>query len=422
MHRCWNLFVAKYFTPSGWAATCVFLAGAVALVIPSGYSIGFYGLGFAGLVTWLLVRDRLLKADAYAFVLPVLFCSAGQLVQALSEQLSWRSVDPFIPFFIMVFGVWFVRRFKPQAIWFWFGLAVGAIGAACFAAYQSITIGGRAGGYLHPIMFGNIALLLGVLCMVRALIAMELTWINALMWVGFASGVMASVWSQTRGGWVAIILISFWILVRATQHWSWTKRLATLTVLAGCMGVLGTQMGLTQVVQSRVALAITETAVFMESNQQDSSVGSRLSMWRFAFQHMSDAPFFGVGKQGWVALRDQGVANGELSVAYISNVDHVHSEYLDAMLKRGVIGLLLLLAFYLAPMLLFFRRYLSALNREVKAFAMAGMVIPMMYMDFGLTQVFLSHNSGRMVLVSLWMCAAALLLNAVEDNGPHDAC
>jgi len=94
------------------------------------------------------------------------------------------------------------------------------------------------------------------------LIAMELTWINALMWVGFASGVMASVWSQTRGGWVAIVLVFFWILIHATQHWSWTRKLATLTVLVGCMGILGAQVGLTQVVGSRVAVAITETTAF----------------------------------------------------------------------------------------------------------------------------------------------------------------
>lgn len=414
--------MVKYFTPISWVAACVFLVGAVALVIPSGYSLGFYGLCFVGLFTWPLVRDRLLKADAYAFVLSVLFCSAGQLAQALSEQLSWRSVDPFLPFLIMVFGVWLLRRFKPRANWFWLGLATGAVAAACFAGYQVITIGGRAGGYLHPIMFGNIALLLGVLCMVRALIATELTCTNAFMWVGFASGVMASVWSQTRGGWVAIVLIFFWILSHATQHWSWAKKLATLAVLVGCMGILGGQMGLTQVVQSRVAVAIEETAAFIESGQQDSPVGSRLSMWRFALQHIGEAPLFGVGKHGWIAMRDQGVAEGELSVVYISSVDHVHSEYLDAMLKRGLVGLMLLLAFYLTPMILFFRPHLNALNPEVKALAVAGMVIPMMYMDFGLTQVFLSHNSGRMVLASSWMCTAALLLNAIEDNTCHEPC
>jgi O-antigen ligase len=404
-----------------WSALYVFLTGAVALVMPSGYSLGFYGLSFAGLLVWLAVRNRLFGKDVLLFVVPVLVYAIGQLVQGLLEQFTWRSVDPVMPFLMLGFGVWFLRRYKPSADWFWSGLAVGAIGAACFAADQALVLGGRAGGYLHPIMFGNIALLLGVLCMVRALITLQLTWMNAFMWLGFASGVMASVWSQTRGGWVAIVLIFFWILAHATRQWSWLRRLATVTALVGCLGVLGLQLGLAKVVHSRVSVAIAETTAFIESNQQDSPVGSRLAMWRFAVQHISDAPWLGVGKQGWVALRDHGVANGELSAAYISNLDHVHSEYLDAVLKHGLIGLLLMLVLYLAPMFLFFRPYLNALNREVKSLAMAGMVIPMMYMDFGLTQVFLSHNSGRMVLVSLWMCAAALLLNAVEDNEQHDA-
>jgi len=67
-------------------------------------------------------------------------------------------------------------------------------------------------------------------------------------------------------------------------------------------------------------------------------------------------------------------------------------------------------------MVLFFKPYLQDRRQEVRAFAIAGMVIPMMFMDFGLTQTFLSHNSGRMVLVSLWVCVAALMLNAQESE------
>jgi O-antigen ligase len=404
-----------------WSAVFLFLVGAIALVVPSGYSIGFYGLSFVGLVIWLFVRNRLLASDAYAFVVPVLVYATGQLAQNLHEQFSWRSVDPLAPFFFLIFGIWLLRRYKPNAQWFWIGLAVGAVGAACFAWYQAMVIGGRSGGYLHPIMFGNIALLLGVLCMVRALITLEMTWTNALMWFGFVCGVLASAWSQTRGGWVAIVLIFFWILAHATRQWTWFRKLTMMAAIVGCMGVLGVQLGLTHVVQSRVSVAIIETTAFFEKNQQDSPVGSRLAMWRFAIQHIGDSPWAGVGKQGWLALRNQGVANGDLSVTYISSVDHVHNEYLDALLKHGLIGFCLLLSLYMAPMLLFFRPHLHVLTVEVKSLAMAGMVIPMMYMDFGLTQVFLSHNSGRMVLVSLWMCVAALLLNAVEDNKQHDA-
>jgi O-antigen ligase len=143
-------------------------------------------------------------------------------------------------------------------------------------------------------------------------------------------------------------------------------------------------------------------------------------MWQFAMRKVGDAPWLGLGKQGWIELRDQGIAKGEL-VPYIANFSHVHNEYLDVLLKRGVVGLGLLMLLYFGPMFWFFKPYLKATHIEVKTLAIAGMVIPMMYMDFGLTQVFLSHNSGRMVLVSLWMCVAALLLNAVEDNEPHDA-
>jgi O-antigen ligase len=113
-------------------------------------------------------------------------------------------------------------------------------------------------------------------------------------------------------------------------------------------------------------------------------------------------------------MRDQAIAKGELH-PYIANFSHVHNEYLDLLLKRGAVGLALLMLLYLGPMLWFFKPYLKTADIEVKSLAMAGMVIPMMYMDFGLTQLFLGHNSGRMVLVSLWMCAAALLLNANEE-------
>ena len=406
---------------SYWGPLFLFLIGAIALIVPSGYSFGFYGLSFVGLVLWLMVRNRLLGADAQTFVIPVLFYAIGQLVLGLCEQMAWPSVDPVMPFLLMIFAVWFLRRYKPSADWFWSGLAIGAVGAACFSGYQALGLGLRAGGYLHPIQFGNIALLLGVLCMVRALITLKPTWMNALMWIGFACGIAASVWSQTRGGWVAIVLIFFWILMHATQDWTWLRKITTVFVLMASIAILGVQLGLSKVIQSRVSDAIVETVAFIEANNQDSPVGSRLAMWRFAVHQIGDAPLLGIGKQGWIALRDQGIANGELSAVFISQLTHLHNEYLDAVIKRGVVGLALLLLLYLGPTVFFFRPYLNAINVEVKSLAMVGMVIPMMFMDFGLTQVFLSHNSGRMVLASLWVCAAALMLNAAEDNESHDA-
>lgn len=406
---------------SYWASLLLFLTVALTLVILSGYSFGYYGLCFTGLISWLLIRNQLICNDTRTFVIPILVYAFGQLMLSLREQMAWSSVDSAIPFLLAVFALWFLRRSKPRAHWFWSGLAVGAVGAACFSGYQALGLGIRAGGHLHPIQFGNIALLLGVLCMVRALITLKLTWMNVLMWIGFASGIVASVWSQTRGGWVAIVLIFIWVLMHTTKQWTWLRKVTTVFVLIGSIAILGNQFGLSKVVQSRVSDAIVETMAFIDTNNQDSPVGSRLAMWRFGMQQIGEAPLLGVGMQGWMALRDQGIANGELSAVFISQLTHLHNEYLDAVLKRGLIGLALLLVLYLGPMVLFFRPYMNAVDVEVKSLAMVGMVVPMMFMDFGLTQVFLSHNSGRMVLLSLWVCAAALMLNAAEDNERHHA-
>jgi O-antigen ligase len=401
-------------------AVFLFLVGAVALVLRSGYSIGFYGLGFVGLVYWLQTRERLIDVKANWFLVPVLFYASVGSSQALLESFAWRSLDPFAPFFFMIFSFYVLRQFKPMPKLFWLGIAVGAIGAACFSGYQAMALGVRAGGYLHPIQFGNIALLLGVLCLVRALLTLDWTWMNLLMWLGFISGLAASVWSQTRGGWVALVLILVWVLMHATRQWTWLKRGVALATLIACLAAIALHFGFAKVIESRVAEVAVEVHAFVDTNKQDTSVGARLAMWRKAIQHMSDAPLLGVGAHGWLQIRDQGLADGDLQ-PFIANFSHVHNEYLDVLVRRGVVGLAALLLLYLGPMLMFYRPYLNAVHVEVKSLAMAGMVIPMMYMDFGLTQLFLGHNSGRMVLVSLWVCAAALLLNVVEDNEQHDA-
>jgi O-antigen ligase len=136
-------------------------------------------------------------------------------------------------------------------------------------------------------------------------------------------------------------------------------------------------------------------------------------------QGIAQEPLFGQGNKGWLQTRDAAVAEGRLS-SFSSGFTHLHNEYLNVAFKRGLVGLALYLAMFLVPMVLFFKPYLHDSRPDVRAFAMAGMVIPMMFMDFGLTQTFLSHNSGRIVLCSLWMCVAGLMLNAVVCQEEND--
>jgi O-antigen ligase len=396
----------------------LFLTGAASLAMPRGYVVGFYAICLTAMVMWWGSCGSLLPTPLRGFAWPLLAYAVGNMAIGLHEKMAWRALDPFVPFCLMLFGVWALQKYKPKAAWFWAGLPTGAIVAAAIAGYQAVKLGARADGFTHAIQFGNAALLLGTLCMVRALLTLRFSWMNAFMWLGFFAGVAASVWSQTRGGWLAIVLIFSWVLINATKYWPMPKRVVVAMALAIGLGAPALQPN--GVVQSRVLEGVREFKAFVDTGSQASSIGSRLAMWQFAVQQIRQAPLLGIGQSGWIEVRDEAIAKQQL-IPFIGSFTHVHDEYLDVTLKHGFIGLVFLLMLYLVPMFVFFKPYLRHPNLEVRSLAMAGMVIPMMYMDFGLTQVFLSHNSGRMVLVSLWMCAAALLLNAVEDNEQHDA-
>lgn len=398
--------LAKYLFSSA-----LFLVGAAALVMPSGYSLGFYLLCFAGVGAWLKHRQTLVPDETRYFFWPLLVYALGQMTLALQEKWAVREISNYLPFVLLMFGLWVIRRYKPKSEWFWAGLAVGALGAAVLSGYQAVVLGMRAGGFTHPIQFGNVALLLGVLCIVRALLGHQGVAMHILMWVGFIAGLAASVWSQTRGGWLAVVLIFIWIVVNATKDWARLKR--GLVAFAMLTAVAIPTLQPNGVVQSRIAVAVSEFNAFFDHGKQDTSIGARLAMWSVAIGEIGQAPIFGHGNQGWVEVRDDAIADGRLS-SFSAGFTHLHNEYLNVAFKRGFVGLALYLALYLVPMLFFFKPYLQDARTDVRALAMAGMVIPMMFMDFGLTQTFLSHNSGRVVLCSLWMCVAALMLNAMH--------
>ena len=113
--------------PTHMLGLFLLLTGAVALVMPRGYSVGFYGICFLGLFLWFGVRTQLIDSNAMRFALPVLVYAAGQLLIGVLENFAWRSLDPVLPFGLMVFGLWALRHYRPNAVWFWVGLALGQL-------------------------------------------------------------------------------------------------------------------------------------------------------------------------------------------------------------------------------------------------------------------------------------------------------
>ncbi len=390
----------------------VFMVGAISLSVPSGYALAYYFLCLTSLAIWARFPKQLFMHESQYFIAPFLVYAVVNCFFALNERWALRELEPYLPFVLALFSLWGVRQYKPRVEWFWAGLAAGAIGAAALSGYQATVLGWRAEGYTNSIQFGNISMLLGVLCLVRAMVVQNLGALNLLMWAGFVSGLAASAWSQTRGGWLAVIFIFIWLLVFAARGWNPLRR---LIVFLGISILLASFMLRSDsLVKERIAEVVTQVKAFSDTGESGNSVGIRLALWSVGIDEVKKLSILGNGNHGWVAARDTAIVDERLTPD-AKIIGHLHNEYLDVIVKRGVVGGVLLTILYFVPMLFFFRPNIYDSRDAVRSLAVAGVVVPVMLINFGLTQTFLIHNSGRIILCSIWVCIAALMLASKDE-------
>src|SRR5690606_13092036 len=124
-------------------------------------------------------------------------------------------------------------------------------------------------------------------------------------------------------------------------------------------------------------------------------LGARFEMWKFGLMALREKPLTGYGQLGLRDYKADLIEEGKVAKV-VQRYDHLHNEYIDTAARRGLIGLLALLAVYFVPLRLFSRRA-NAPTFEPRADAVGGAILCVSYMDFGLSQSFFSHNSGVMM-------------------------
>ncbi|MBB3143487.1 O-antigen ligase family protein [Halomonas organivorans] len=396
-----------------YTSIAVFLLGALSLIVSSGYSIGAALLLGGGLL--LLVRRQCprLGGRDWALVAVMAAFSLFWMLHAWFDGQGTSGLDKPSRFLLAVPALLWVMARPPRLAYLWAGLSCGAIGAGSWAAWQKLVQGaGRADGFTFVIQFGNISMLLGVLCLAGLGWATRQPrrrgWAGFLL-LGALMGILGSLFSGSRGGWVGFPFI---LLVLYRGYGEFLSVRLKIAVLAVVLTGAGLVYALPQTgVQSRVHQAVEDVQGYVAEGNSHSSVGARFEMWRGASLLILDRPLLGWGENGYVrgmkALADAGTID-----AFVTRYGHAHNEFIDAFAKRGIIGFGLLLALYLLPLRWFARR-LSEPNLDVRSIAVAGVLLPVAYMDFGLSQTFLAHNSGVMVF-AFWLAVFYGSLRAYE--------
>ena len=390
-----------------FTSVAVFLFSAIALVVASGFSLGA-GMLVLGSMALLARRPApfgLERQDGFLIaVLAIYF--AVSIASNLIHAAPAREYDAPLRFLLAIPALLLLLAYPPRPTAFWSGLALGGIGAGLFSTWQFFGGGQmRPGGTTNPIQYGNISMVLGVLCLCGLSWAQRQphrSFWTCILGAGMLAGLAGSLLTGSRGSWLGlpVCLIIFLMHHAGTA----SRRLLRGGVIAFCVALAMLWMVPQSGLKARTQLAVTEAGDYMAHGNADSSVGARLEMWRAGVAMLPGHWLLGWGKQGMLDGKAELVRQGAAAPS-IEEHTHLHNEYLDALVKHGLPGLLAVLALYLAPLRLF-ARHLRHPDNAVRDYALAGTLLVVSYLAFGLTQAFLTHNNGVMIFafmtVILW--------------------
>ncbi|MDM5095468.1 O-antigen ligase family protein [Aeromonas rivipollensis] len=393
-----------------------FLFGALALVIPSGYSYGPALLLLASL--YFIVTKRSTLRLSKEFKLIGLGFLLYFTVMAISIWLDGGRISEVdrASRAVMAAAMLPLLAFVPVRLpLFLSGCGVGALLAFGSAIYDKFILGyGRAFDDVMPIQSGNIAMSLGLFCLCGMFWAQKKGKLafSLLMLLGAFAGMGASFLSGTRGGWVLlpVILLTIGMLFKESLY-----RKRAIAMIAGILLCGG---GLIAQPQSGVEARIEQTqhdiSQYLDKTNLNTSLGIRFQLWQSAWQSFTEKPLFGWGNHGVRASQKAQLARGEISQFIYNFNSHAHNQFLDEMAKRGVIGLGALLIMLLTPLFLVKRRLRQPHDADMHCGAALLIVTIFSSIDYCLSQAFFGHNSGITFFV------ASLVMLASVVFGKHD--
>lgn len=122
----------------------------------------------------------------------------------------------------------------------------------------------------------------------------------------------------------------------------------------------------------------------------ETPIGLRLEMWTSALHLFREAPLLGVGTGAYQSSTRSLVDQGE-AAPYAAGFDHPHSDYLDALSSRGIIGFAALLLLLGVPGWHFWKKLRSE-ESVIVSVALGGLVVVLGYAICALTETLFIHS------------------------------
>ena len=400
----------------------VFALISMILVVPRGPSI--LGIVLAAMGVWAFTQKNAQLAWAWQWR-PLKYMALGTVFFVIvgvffgiwyNAKLSYY--EAFAPFLItplMLSGV-LLTRLQPAILWL--GSATGALLAGVYASYQSlILLTGRATGNMsHPIIFGDLAVVLSCIALFGVLYfeqTRRTVWLRAYLLLCTTMGVWASLLSGTKGGWLSIVMFLFiFVWHISTGKPFWARYAGILGIVA--LLINGVLLAPADLVWDRLEDIWHHAQHWFETGEiTDWSVSIRLEMWSYALQLFAERPI--LGWSGGVATTK--LAEHLQAFNVPASIPNVFENYLlHYAAVSGLLGVTSVLALY-AGIFIGFWKFEKQLARQTRsAFALMGMLLVVLIFEFSLTCNVLGRSSFRYFFCDFTVILLGLIIMSSKED------
>ena len=341
------------------------------------------------------------------------------------EYMGLKKLGKFV-YLLMVIPVYFyfrTVRIKPG--WLWYGLIIGAMVSAVVGIYEvSYDVYkpgylGRAKGATHPIIFGDLSLMIGAMSLAGwGWFKSQGRWLVLLPVVAVMAGLLASVLSQSRGGWVAVPFLASVFVWVSINHISRVKIFTSAIVLLVSIFIVYQvpQTGM----KERLAVTTSNIQKYIDADIKSTaggtSVTSRFEMWQASWSIFLKNPLVGVGWGHYQKNAQKLVDSGERNWT-AAGWSHPHNQFISAMVSGGVFALIAILLLFFIPAQIFYKVCKSP-DRSVEArrMALAGLLLMVGFAVFNLSESFLERSRT----LTFFIFYLAVFMAGIRDTSIND--
>ncbi|MDH5518728.1 MAG: glycosyltransferase [Gammaproteobacteria bacterium] len=400
----------------------VFLYPIVVVTLPDAGPNLFGALALLSLLVFIVLfpKSQSIREEKLLFFCSFLIFIAAILTAWLGgfNQLGWQKINNFLTLLMIVPIYFLFKRYLLNPRLIWWGLFIGVVLCGVIAIYESYwgslfeEWNGRASGATHPILFADIALTMSFMLLV---VGSTLdSWNSkhiAAFFIIFLLGLSAVSLSKFQGVWVVVpvlMLLMFW---RYKSHMP--RKILMLFAVFIITVPAFVYFSSAYLINSEQS-AVAQSEKYPDGRDKTVSVETRLEMLQATWLIFKEQPLAGAGWGHYIEAAQHFVDQNQLESSAVS-WNHPHNQYFSAIASGGLIMLLALLYFFLIPLDMF-RRFVFFPDKDVQAYALAGLVLVVSFIGFGVSEAIFERSLSSGFYAFYLAMFFALMYRSKEEN------